>query len=352
MPDHPKEPIAVVGAGLIGRAWAIVFARAGHPVTLWDGIPGVVPDALTMIQERLHDLAQVGLAVDPEAAFARVRPVETLAEALAGAAYVQENLPESVETKQTIFAEMDALTPRETILASSTSAIPASAFTEELPGRERCLVAHPANPPYLIPMVELCGAPWTDPQVIDRARVLMASAGQAPVTVKREIRGFILNRIQGALLAEAFRLVQEGYVSPEDLDTTVSQGLGLRWSFLGPFETIDLNAPGGVGDYCERYGPFYAELRADPPSPEPWPAELVAELEAARRAAVPAEQRKEREAWRDRRLMALAAHKLGSEQWSVVSGQYGDGGANSAPSTTAPATPPLHPPHQTLTTDH
>ena len=132
------------------------------------------------------------------------------------------------------------------MLASSTSAIPASQFTEALPGCARCLVAHPVNPPHLVPIVELCGAPWTTPPVIERAKRIYAEVGQVPIVVNREIDGFILNRLQGALLSEAMRLVGEGYVSPADLDKTVRDGLGLRWSFMGPLATIELNAPAGL----------------------------------------------------------------------------------------------------------
>ncbi len=130
------------------------------------------------------------------------------------------------------------------MLASSTSAIPASRFTEGLAGRARCLVAHPVNPPHLVPIVELCGAPWTAPATIARAERVFASVGQVPIVVRRELDGFVLNRLQGALLSEAMRLVGEGYVSADDLDKTVRDGLGLRWSFLGPMATIELNAPG------------------------------------------------------------------------------------------------------------
>jgi L-gulonate 3-dehydrogenase len=307
------EQVGIIGAGLIGRAWALVFARAGCRVAFWDGDPEAIAPALACIRDRLTDLRDAGLADDPNAALARIRPVTTLVEALEGATYVQESLPETVEMKRSIFAEMDALAPPSAVLASSTSSIPASAFTAELSGRHRCLVAHPANPPYLIPVVELCPAPWTDPAVVERSRELLTRVGQEPIVVRREIQGFILNRIQGALLNEAFRLVDEGYVSSEDLDKTVSFGLGLRWSFIGPFETIDLNAPGGVRDYCRRYGPLYQQLRRDPPAAEPWSEELVAALERSLRAAVPLEEHGERQAWRDRRLMALAAHRRASE---------------------------------------
>jgi L-gulonate 3-dehydrogenase len=305
--------VGMVGSGMIGRAWAIAFARGGCEVALWDGSPAAVEDALAAIEARLEELQTVGLVDDPAALLARITAVESLREVVEGAAYVQENLPEDVCVKRAIFAELDALTPVETILASSTSALLPSAFTEDLPGRHRCLVAHPANPPYLLPIVELCGAPWTATQVVASAGDLLRRIGQEPVVVRREVPGFILNRLQGALLNEAFRLVQQGCVTPEDLDRTVSCGLGLRWSFMGPFETIDLNAPGGLRDYCRRYGPIYQALRESPPDPAPWSEELVAALDACRREAVPADEHAERQAWRDRRLMHLAAHKQAME---------------------------------------
>lgn len=303
--------VAVIGAGLIGRAWSIVFARAGLEVALWDPAPGAVLAAQEFIAARLPELQEAGLLADPpELVLARIRPAPSLAEAVAGAAHVQENGPERVADKQALFAELDRAAPAGAVLASSTSGIQASAFTETLAGRARCLVAHPVNPPYLVPLVELSPAPWTDPDVLARTRALMARAGQVPVTVKREVAGFVLNRLQGALLAEAFRLLESDVISPEDLDATVKHGLGLRWSFMGPLETIDLNAPGGLADYCARYGGLYAQMQREM-TPMEWDAALVARLDAARRTALPAADMSERHTWRDRRLMALAAHKAG-----------------------------------------
>src|SRR6185436_12588726 len=152
-----------------------------------------------------------------------------------------ENTPEQVEVKREVFAKLDAVAGPQTILASSTSAILPSAFTEAVPGRHRCLVAHPINPPYLVPAVEIVPSPWTDADVVERTRALMVELGQAPIVMKREIDGFIMNRLQGALLQEAFRLVAEGYATTDDIDTGLCQGIGLRWAFMGPFETIDLN---------------------------------------------------------------------------------------------------------------
>src|SRR4030081_3089806 len=252
--------VAIVGVGLIGRAWATIFARAGWNVRLTDPHVPTLAAAPRLIRDELHALAHHGLADDPDSAVARISVAGSLEEAVMDVEFVQENGPEKVEEKQTIFALLDKLAPPDALLVSSTSAITASRFTEMLPGRARCLVGHPVNPPHLVPLVELCGAPWTAPETIDRARKVHREIGQVPVTINREISGFVLNRLQGALLAEAFRLVGEGYISAEDLDHTVKDGLGLRWSFLGPFETIELNAPGGIPDYCARYTGFYKEL--------------------------------------------------------------------------------------------
>ena len=306
--------VAVVGAGLIGRAWSIVFARAGFDVTLWDKFPQAVPAALDFIAERLPELRDNGLlAEEPSIVMARIRRVDDLADAVRDAEHVQENGPERVPEKLVLFAALDRLVRPDAVLASSTSGIPASAFTERLSGRARCLVAHPVNPPYLIPLVELCPAPWTDEATVARTRDLMTRAGQVPATVKKEMDGFALNRLQGALLAEAFRLVADDVISPTDLDALVKHGLGLRWSFMGPLETIDLNAPGGLADYCDRYGPLYATMQKQM-TPLEWDRALVGRLQAARRAELPANMQPNRQEWRDRRLMALLAHKAGQPE--------------------------------------
>jgi 3-hydroxyacyl-CoA dehydrogenase len=303
------DRIAIVGAGLIGRAWAIVFARAGLAVSLWDKVPGVADSAMTTIGERLADLHAAGLVTEaPAAIAARITPCGTMAECVEGAIHVQENGPERLTPKQELFAELDRLCPPEAVLASSTSGIPASEFTGNLAGRGRCLVAHPVNPPYLVPLVELVGAPWTDPAVIARTRALMERVGQVPVTAFRETRGFALNRLQAALVAEAFRMVRDGVMSVEDVDRCVRDGLGLRWSFMGPFETIDLNAPGGVADYAERFGPLMGGITAEQ-TPFDYDAATVARVTAERRAVLELDRIAERSAWRDRRLMALAAHR-------------------------------------------
>lgn len=300
--------VAVIGAGLIGRAWAIVFARAGFDVVLHDISAEALAKAGESIEAAAADLVAAGL-VDDTAFTTRIRLESDLVKALAGVDYVQECGPEVLEAKQALFADLEAACAPDTILASSTSGILASDFAAKLEHPERCLVAHPVNPPYLIPLVELVPSPATSRSVTECARTLMVDAGQVPITVHQEISGFVLNRLQGALLNEAMRLVGGGYVSAEDLDSTVKHGLGLRWSFMGPLETIDLNAPGGIADYAARYGPLYAGMAETQSEAPDWGAAAMAELERARRELLAEGELAERQLWRDRRLMALAAHK-------------------------------------------
>lgn len=304
--------IAVVGSGLIGQAWAIIFARGGHDVTLWDGHEEVLAQAPSIIGQLTDELAIAGLIEDAASIKARITTQTNLESALAGALYVQENLPERVDIKQQIFARLDEIAPEEVVLASSTSSIPASKFTEPLKGRERCVIAHPVNPPYLVPVVEICGAPWTSADTIKKTWDLMAQIGQKPVHVKKELEGFILNRLQGALLREAFRLVEQGYVDVDGLDTTVRDGLGRRWSFMGPFETIDLNAPEGLADYAHRFGNMYQSIATEQTDTSHWSEPLIDQLESERRALLPKEQLLARRLWRDQRLMEIAAQRL---QW-------------------------------------
>jgi len=281
--------IAIIGTGLIGRAWATIFCSHGFEVSLFDANPAAAKAAKGFIGKSLKELAGHGLVEDVAGSLKRVHLAKDLGHALKGAALAQENGPETLEAKKALFAEMDRLAPKKTILASSTSFIVASAFSEGLPGQTRCMVAHPVNPPHLVPIVELAPAPWTDPKAVARARKIYEKAGQVPV---------------------AFRIIGAGICSPQDLDKTIKDGLGLRWSFMGPFETIELNAPGGIPDYCARYGPSLERMSSEHLIPDPYSPATVQKI----MAEWPGEQSPERIAklskWRDARLAALKAHKL------------------------------------------
>jgi L-gulonate 3-dehydrogenase len=303
--------VSVIGSGFIGRAWAISFARAGHDVALWDEAPDAPHRAIDFIASVAPDLAKNDLlgGTRPQALLDRLQVEQTLAGALADADHVQENVAERLDVKKALFVELDRLAPQTAVLASSSSAILPSRFTEHLPLRHRCLVIHPINPPYLIPAAEVVPAPWTSPEIVERARAFLVAAGQAPIIMTRELDGFVMNRMQGALLEEAFRLVADGFASAEDVDVGIREGLALRWCFMGPFETIDLNAPAGVRDYVERYQGIYSNLFAQMQRRVDWAGPVLADIERQRRAKLPADQLAERQKWRDRRLMALAAHK-------------------------------------------
>jgi 3-hydroxyacyl-CoA dehydrogenase len=306
MTEEAKPAIALVGAGSIGIGWAIVFARAGHPVRLFDASAEALARAPQAIAMRLAALAEAGLLDEAtEAVAARVATHLHLAEAVQHAALVLEQVPEQPELKRRVFAELDRLAPADAVLASSSSSLPASVFAEGLAGRARCLVAHPVNPPYLIPVVEVVPAPFTAPGAAERARALLAAAGQQPVLLSRELRGFVFNRLQGAVLREAYCLLRDGVVSVADLDRLVTHGLGLRYSLVGPFETSDLNYRGGLAEHAERMAANYAAMGAERGQQDGWTPDLVAQAVAQRRALLPLERWEERVAWRDRELMAL-----------------------------------------------
>ncbi len=304
-----SESAAIVGTGLVGRAWAIAFARAGWQCRLFDTAPDAAAAARERIRPLLDDLVEAGLLGNAAPVLERITAASDLEAALDGVQWVQESVPEDVAIKKALWAELDRLAPPEALLVSSTSAIVPSRFTEDLAGRHRCLVAHPLNPPYVIPAAELVPAPWTDDATMQRARAVMESIGMAPIVMKKELDGFVMNRLQGALLEEAFRLVDEGYCSAEDVDRGLKDGLALRWSFMGPFETIDLNAPGGVADYCRRYEQIYERLHPSMQHRADWTGPVLERITAERRAKVPEKGLADRQRWRDRRLMALAAHK-------------------------------------------
>jgi L-gulonate 3-dehydrogenase len=304
-----SKSIAVVGAGLVGRGWAIVFAREGHPVRLFDVTPEKIAEALEVIERNLADLASHRLIANPDEIRGRITGTTDLAEALREVLWVQECVFEKLAIKSEIFEALDEKAPADATLASSTSTFPGSAFTAALRGRHRCLVAHPINPPYLVPLVEIVPTPWTSPEVTESARALMESLQQVPIVLRREVTGFIVNRLQVALLSEAFRLVEDEVIGAVDLDRAIADGLGLRWAFMGPFETIDLNAPGGIRDYVQRFGQPYYEIALEQTQARRWEEPLVTKVEQERRQVLPADQLQSRQRWRDLYLMSIVANK-------------------------------------------
>jgi L-gulonate 3-dehydrogenase len=310
MKSQHSRKVAVIGTGLVGRAWAIVFARSGLEVNLFDENALALQSSINLIKDLVSDMKGHGLTQLPvEDILNNISAKSSLQEACSDVYLVQENIKETLEAKIEIFKQLDDCTHPDTLLASSTSWIPTSKFTKELKGRSRCFVAHPTNPPYLIPLVEISPAPWTLQDHVQRAMEFYFTVNQEPVLVKKEIHGFLLNRVQGAVLNEMLNLFEQGYASSADLDKVMKFGLGLRWSFMGPFETIDLNAPAGVSDYALRFGHTYAQV-AKTQLPNDWRAEVIKAIEQERREKLSEESLAQRSRWRDNRLMALRAHQM------------------------------------------
>lgn len=310
------KTVTVVGAGFIGRGWLIAFARAGLRTILWSRNGDSSLDAVGYVQDVARQLEQEDL-LDGQPAdqvLANIEIENDFVAAVGQADYIQENAPEEISLKRNLFARLDTAASETAIIGSSTSAILPSAMMDHLTGKHRCLVVHPINPPYLIPATEIVPSPWTTPETVSRVVMLMRAIGQQPMLLTKEIDGFIVNRLQGALLNEAFRLVADGYASVTDVDAAIKHGLALRWSFMGPFETIDLNAPDGVADYIERYDGIYANLHRQMQDRADWTGPVAKTVIADRRERLDANDLPERQAWRDRRLMALAAHKRSADQ--------------------------------------
>ncbi len=301
--------IACIGVGNLGRAWAAIFARAGHEVALYDSAPGAVAAALPAIESTLNSMAEANLVEDVAAAMARIRRCETLADAVAGVDHIQESVIEDVEVKRAIFRELDRAAPPAAIIASSVSSIPPSEFMANLAGGARCIVAHPVNPPHLIPVVEVMLGPSTSEETYETCCALLSGVGQVPVRLNKEIVGYVLNRLQFALINEALHLVDGGYVSAEDADKIVKYGLGRRWAFMGPFETNHLNASGGIEEYYSKFqgaiGGIIKELFLEPHSLNP---ELISRLAEEMERTTPVAEVPARQEWRDRQLMALTGH--------------------------------------------
>ena len=303
--------IAIIGTGLIGQGWAAVFAQSGYDVALYDVSREAAEHAAKAMENRIADMVEFDLipASDAPEVLKRIKFTPSLEDALNGAIYVQENGPEKLEIKEEITQTLDALAAKDVPIASSTSGIAASQYCEHIPGRHRCLVAHPINPPHLIPAVEIVPTPWTDTTVVAAVNALMIQCRRETILLNEEIDGFVVNRLQGALLEEAFRLIGSGIVSAEDLDKAICEGLGLRWSFMGPMQTIHLNAPGGVADYVKRYGQMYRGFGIGSYEGIDWQQVSRDKLETELSHRTPVASIPEAQAKRDRSLMALLRHK-------------------------------------------
>jgi 3-hydroxyacyl-CoA dehydrogenase len=261
---------------------------------------------------RLSNLASEGLLPEAvETAAARVVYCESLAETIQDADAVQECIVEELAAKRALLSALEPHLGNETVVASSSSFIKPSLLFGGLPFRGRCLVLHPGNPPYLLRVAEIVPAPFTEAMTTARVTELVTATGIASVLVSHEIEGFVFNRLQGALLREAYALVRDGVATATDIDRLVRDGLGFRWSVVGPFESIDLNTRGGIAAHAKRMLPAYKRMGEERGETETaWPPETLQKVIAERRAALALEDWAGRVEWRDRELMALLAQRL------------------------------------------
>ena len=253
-----KARIAVIGAGLMGHGIAQVFALAGHDITITDAHKPTLDSALSRISTNLRDLG------DDEKAVSRVKPVADLAACVRDADYVVEAILEDMPLKQKTFAEIEQHVRPNTILASNTSVMPITEIMQGLKHRERALGTHWWNPPFLVPLVEVIGTQWTSQAAIDFTMKLHADAGKQPAHVKKDVPGFIGNRLQHALWREAVFLAREGVASVADIDRAMTGALGIRWALMGPHTTFHLaGGAGGMEGFVKNLGPAVESWWAD-----------------------------------------------------------------------------------------
>ncbi|PVD28443.1 hypothetical protein C0Q70_11031 [Pomacea canaliculata] len=255
MAEIVSEKVAIIGSGVIGQYWAMIFASGGYHVSLYDIDQSQVSRSLTAVKERLERYEQQGCLRGQTSAAEQVVLISghtNLTECLKDAIYVQECVPEVAELKTKVFEQMDEMLSDSIVAASSSSCLGPSMFAGGMKNRDRVVVAHPVNPPYFIPLVEIVPGPWTAPDVIQKTQSIMRKVGQSPVTLKSEVPGFALNRIQYSIINECWNMFKEGILSAEDIDVVMRDGLGPRYAFIGPLETMHLNAD-GIVDYCKRY---------------------------------------------------------------------------------------------------
>ncbi|GGS87100.1 3-hydroxyacyl-CoA dehydrogenase NAD-binding domain-containing protein [Streptomyces violaceus] len=276
---------AVIGAGTIGLSWATLFAAHGLTVRVTDPRPDLAEAVAEALDRNAPQLAARGLDVTCLAD--RVHIAADVTEAVRDADVVQENGPERVEFKRDLFATLVREAPDHALLLSSSSAIPSSAFTRELPDEAaaRVLIGHPFNPPHLVPLVEVVPGERTGEDAVQDAVDFYTSVGRTPVVERKEIPGFVGNRLQNALSREAVYLVEQGVVTPEDLDKVMTNSLGLRWATVGPFLGSHLGGgPGGYRHMAEHIGASMKQMWAGLGTPSQNAEEQERLIEAVEKA--------------------------------------------------------------------
>ena len=275
--------VAVAGAGLTGASWAGLFAAAGLETRLYDVRPDALEPALRDAARAARFLAEHGLADGGEAArgLAALSATSDAGVAFAGVSLVQECVREDLALKREVFALIGGLAPPDALICTSSSGLSISALQTAAAHPERCLAAHPYNPPHLVPLVELAPGPLTSPEALTRARDFYVAVGKEPVVLDRDIPGYVANRLSAALWREAVELVRSGVASAGDVDRAVREGPGLRWSVMGPHLLYDLGGgEQGIRGHVEHLAATKAGMLADLATWTELPADTAGVLEA------------------------------------------------------------------------
>jgi len=300
--------VACVGAGLIGQGWATLFSSAGFEVILQDVTEAILEKSVRVVKSNLMFLEANNLLKQggADAALKRMKVSTLIGEAVGHADYVQESVPDHYDIKKKIFKEMDAAAPDYAILASSSSGLLMTEIQNVTTRPQRCVLVHPVLPVYLIPLVEIVGGEQTSRETVIAAYGLMKKLGKSPALLKREVPGYIVNRLQAALLREAIDLVDKGVASAEDVDKAFCMGIGLRDPIIGPFLRIHL-AGGGVERFIENYSESYRHRwetmetwTSIPPSAAKKIVKAVKEMEVVRTKTL-----EEIKDWRDKMLIKV-----------------------------------------------
>lgn len=266
-PPEQIQHIGIVGAGVIGGGWALHFLRLGKQVHVWDPAPAAGEQLLRQAEKTWPILEKLGLAQG--ASLDKLGFVPEL-EALGEVQVIQENAPENLEKKQTLYQQFDATIPEEVPILSSTSGFSMTEMQASCRTAARTCVGHPFNPPYLMPLVEVVGGNTTDPEVVDWAVAFYTEHEKRPIRMKHEVPGFIANRLQEALWRETLHMVANGEATPEEIDDSIRYGPGLRWAIMGPCQTFHLaGGQGGMAHMLNHFGPALEE---------PWTRLLAPEL--------------------------------------------------------------------------
>ncbi len=261
-----NQKVAVVGAGVIGCSWSAYYAAHGHSVNIYDVQKGYQESA----KERIRSLASEIPNVNEEEVLQRVSFYSSLEDAIAGIDLIQENGPERKEIKQQLFADFEQYAPAKALLVSSSSGIVPADISAKMKVPERALIGHPVNPAHLLPVVEICGGQNTPPALVKRLEKFYQDCGRVTAVLKKPIDGFVINRLQSALMYEAIHLVGKGVVNVKDLDSLMMASLGVRWASIGPFLTGQLGGgDGGFRGIAEKIlSSLFASMGLDPISPQ------------------------------------------------------------------------------------